>query len=147
VIGRCVRRATKERPKRVDSRLDQDCFIDRTRSTGEVWLAERIFNAVLEDPRTHSVGTDALVEALVSSFSFDHTRRLWSLITKVPQWRGDQLRRLDHAAKSNPQVAQANVKGMLVPELVRPLVERFEPPLPPTPEDPWATSASGDPPF
>ena len=98
-------RATDWSPRRILEEY-QDCFIDRTRSTGEVWLAERIFNAVLEDPRTHSVGTDALVEALVSSFSFDHTRRLWSLITKVPQSRGDQLRRLDHAAKSNPQVAR-----------------------------------------
>lgn len=110
--------------------------------SGEHWLAERIFNAVVTDPKTRTVGIKALAEAFVNSTSFDNTRRLWAVIAAVDQFGSDQLRRLEYAVQTNRQVYDANVDGVFVPDLVKQLIDKFEPPQPVTGfgapvADPW----------
>lgn len=114
--------------------------------TGEWWLAERIFEAVLYEPKTRSIGIKSLVEAFVHSFNYDNTRKLWVHIEKVDHFDSEQLRRLEYALQTNRQVYECNVDGQGLPDLVKALVEKFEPPPPP---DPWSTPGanSDEPPF
>ena len=153
-MGRGVPIMPVRREAHVGPRFDgfmeeyQDCVLGPANlyGTGEWWLADRILDAVLEDRRTNNVGVKALAEAFVNSGSYDTTRAHWARIEKVDHFDSDQLRRLEYAVKTNRQVYEANVGGVLVPELVKQLVEKFEPPPPP---DPWATPGGGsdDPPF
>ncbi len=127
----------------------QDVTVSAKYGTGEWFVAGKIFEVVLADPRTHSVGVKALAEAFVSSFSYDQTRLLWDLIERESHWDGEQLRRFEYAVATNRQVYEAvrNPDGKAIPDLVKGLVERLEPPPPP---DPWATSPSpgwNEPPF
>lgn len=111
--------------------------------TGSPWaLAERLFNVVLADPRTHQEGVRALGEAFVNSRSYDMTRKLWALLLVEPHLEAEQLRRLEYAVQTNNQVysAVAGPSGTPVPELVAALVLKHEPPAAP---DPW----SQEPPF
>lgn len=105
----------------------QECLVDPTRGGNEFFLANEILMALLRDARTHDVGVQALVEALVNSFSFDQTRRLWPLIAQEPYLRPENLRRLEYAVETNSQVYDANASGQMVPDLVRQLVQKFEP--------------------
>lgn len=72
----------------------------------------------------------ALAEAFVHSGSFDTTRRLWDLIGQQPAIEPAQIRRLEHAVETNRQVyeAVAGVDHRPVPELVKELALRVEPP-------------------
>lgn len=91
-------------------------------------VALEIFVAAVSDGRTKDKGADALIEAFVGSWSYDATRYFWNLIERLPTFTSGQLRRLEYAVEVNDQVSSANVKGELVPILVKSLVERFQPP-------------------
>ena len=107
--------------------------------SGEWWLAEQIFERVLSEPKTRERGFKALAEAFVNSFSFDSTRKLWAKVAEVENWQPEQLRRLEYAVATNRQVYEANLDGQPIPDLVKALIERFEPPAPPAQpkQDPW----------
>lgn len=128
-------------PRKPDGFLEehQDITVSAKFGSGERFVAEKIFEVVLADPRTHAVGVKALAEAFVSSFSFDQTRLLWNLIQNESHWDGEQLRRFEYAVQTNRQVYQAitQPEGTPIPDLVTKLVEKFEPP---PPHDPWATT-------
>lgn len=129
----------------------QDINVSAKQGTGEWFVADRIFDVVLRDPRTHAVGAKALAEAFVSSSSFDETRKLWTLIEAEGHWGSEQLRRFEYAVQTNRQVYQTvyGTEDETMPELVKDLVAKFEPPVPPPPPDPWANTATVyvEPPF
>lgn len=109
----------------------QDLTIPRAsiESTDGWWLARRILDVALADPRTHRLGVRALAEAFAKSVSFDQTRQMWTLIEKEPQIDPEQLRRLEYGVQSNRQVYEAVRKhdGKPIPELVEELVASMEP--------------------
>lgn len=132
-------------PHRFDGFLEeyQDCNVDLSKGTAVVgFVAQTIFDAVLSDPRTHHVGVKALVEAFVNSRSFAQTDHLWAKIAAEPHWESAELRRLEYAVATNDQIYKCSTAGESVPDLVKALVLKFEPPLTPR-QDPW----SDEPPF
>lgn len=140
-----VRRQGEPRGKDGFLEEHQDITLGTTHGGGEWFLARQIFQIALNDSRTHEKGLRALAEAFVHSYNFDNTRALWSLIEKEPRWESDQLRRFEYAVETNRQVYEANVAGAGMPELVKQLVEKFEPRMQVAPQDPWSTS--DEPPF
>lgn len=107
----------------------QDVCLDECRGYMERWTAEQIFNSLVTHSGTREVGVQALAEAFVNSSSYDQTRRLWSLIERQPLIEAPQLRRLEYAVQSNRQVYEAVVgPGETVPDGVKTLVAKFEPP-------------------
>jgi hypothetical protein len=70
------------------------------------------------------------------------TRVVWTLIEQEPRWESEHLRRFEYAVETNAQVYDAIANSEMVPDLVKKLVERFEPPVPKPAPDPW-----GEPPF
>jgi hypothetical protein len=108
----------------------QDVFLDDASGRLSYWIAEQVFNSFVTHARTREVGVMALAEAFVNSGSFDQTRRLWSIIERQTLIESPQLRRLEYAVQTNRQVYEAVVphKGQ-VPQLVRELVQTFEPSL------------------
>lgn len=107
----------------------QDICLERAGGSHDHWVAEQIFLNVLRHSKTRAVGVKALVEALVTSWSFDATRRFWSLLEAQPIIEAEQLRRLEYAVQVNRQVYEAvnGPNGTPIPELIRALVDRFEP--------------------
>ena len=101
-------------------------------------IARQIFVTAVTDNRTREAGIKSLAEAFVNSRSYDMTRFLWAMIEKVDGFESAQLRRLEYAVETNGQVYKANVEGVVVPELVKQLVAKSEPPI----VDPWATPAT-----
>jgi hypothetical protein len=119
----------------------QDVDLDRMkRGRGDWWVADQIFEIVLADDRTRQKGTRALGEAFVNSWSFDSTRRFWSLIERQSALEVETLRRLEYAVQTNRQVYQAvaGTPGVPIPHLVRSLVQKLEP-APVT--EPWPDGA------
>ncbi|MGV1004563.1 MAG: toll/interleukin-1 receptor domain-containing protein [Candidatus Nanopelagicales bacterium] len=110
-------------------------------------IARQIFVTAVSDSRTREAGTTALVETFVGSWSYDTTRFLWAILNQVTKFESAHLRRLEYAVQTNRQVYDATVDGVTVPELVKALVERFEPA--PLDVDPWAQPPTSDepPPF
>lgn len=108
----------------------QDIKIVTSQSRLEWVLAWKIFLLVLNDSRTHERGLQALAEAFVNSFNYDNTRALWPLIDQEPRWEPEHLRRFEYAVETNPQVYDANLNSVMVPVLVKRLIEKFEPPVP-----------------
>jgi hypothetical protein len=112
----------------------QDICIPDTATIPAYWVAHEIFMAVIREPKLNDVAVKALAEAFVSSGTYDFTRRLWALISGQPSIESEQLRRLEYAVQTNDQVYDANLNGEPIPELVKKLVEKFEPPAV---SDPW----------
>lgn len=113
----------------------QDVCIPDSATNPEYWVAHQIFSAVVREPSLREVSVKSLVEALVNSRSYDSTRLIWAHIASQPNIESEQLRRLEYAVQTNDQVYNANVDGILVPDLVKTLIERFEPPTPSWPDD------------
>lgn len=137
-LGRNVPVVTVRRdgvPRTNDGFLEehQDIPLRPDYGSGEWYVAESIFCVVLGDPRTHAVGLKALAEAFVSSPSYEKTRTFWALIQAEGHWDAEQLRRFEYAVQTNRQVYEAvfGQDGTPVPDLVKALVEKFEPPTPP----------------
>jgi hypothetical protein len=133
-----VRPSGFDRSKARDGFLEehQDISLDRAGGSVEYWAADQIFQSVLRHSQTREVGVKALAEAFVSSRSFDSTRRFWAMIEAQPVIESEQLRRLEYAVQVNRQVyeAVAGPSGTPVPDLVKALVDKFEPPAA---RDPW----------
>lgn len=102
-------------------------------STEERWLADKIFESfVSPHPKIADIQVKVIVEAFVRSGSFNSTRRFWKLIENQPVIATEQLRRLEYAVNSNRQVYEAVSTGpsyARIPELVKAVVEKFEPPV------------------
>lgn len=139
-----VRPVGFDRSKARDGFLEehQDISLDRAVGAADYWAADQIFQSVLRHSQTRAVGVKALVEAFVNSWSFDTTRRFWSMIEVQPTIESEQLRRLEYAVQVNRQVYEAvyGPAGTPVPDVVKALVRKFEPPLV---VDPW----DDEPPF
>lgn len=110
----------------------QDLCLDRLcpGTNAAYWLANEIFQSIFRHTALATVATRALVEAFVTSNTYDSTRRLWSMIVDRQTIEAEQLRRLEYAVSTNSQVydASAPPNATPVPELVRALIEKFEPP-------------------
>lgn len=115
----------------------QDVSLDQARGNDAYWLAGRVFDGVLGHAATHDAGVQSLAEAFVTSPNFDFTRNLWARIERETTIPFEQLRRLEYAVQTNRQVYEAVVGGAVVPDLVRQLVEKHEPPT----NDPWGLPA------
>jgi hypothetical protein len=86
---------------------------------------------IVRTPRLREIAPKALAEAFVNSSSYESTRRIWDLIDAQPQIESDQLRRLEYAVQTNDQVYNAvRQGGVPIPDLVKALVEKFEPSTP-----------------
>jgi TIR domain len=131
-----VRRDTATRTQDGFLEEHQDITLGATHGSGEWFLAQQIFQLTLNDTRTHEKGLRALAEAFVNSVNYNNTRVLWTLIEQEPRWESEQLRRFEYAVETNAQVYEASVNAE-VPDLVKKLVEKFEPPEPKSPPDPW----------
>jgi hypothetical protein len=102
---------------------------------GEFDDARRILAVLVADQRTKSAGLRATAEAMVSSWSFDRTRELCSILDSEPSLELDVLARLQIAAQSNRQVSEAVYGGvgasLSVPAFIERLVRRHSPSPPP----------------
>ena len=105
----------------------QDCSLAPQLGKGEYFLAHEVLQTIVRDSRTREVGVEALIEALVNSYSFDQTRRLWGLISELPYLETNNIRRLEFAVETNSQVYQANVNGRDLSILVSELASKFAP--------------------
>lgn len=137
-----VRRDTAIRTQDGFLEEHQDITLGASHGSGEWFLAQQIFQLMLNDSRTHEKGLRALAEAFVNSFNYNNTRALWTLIEREPRWESEHLRRFEYAVETNAQVYDANANAEMMPDLVKNLVEKFEPPAPKPRPDPWA-----EPPF
>jgi hypothetical protein len=131
------------RPAPPESRSTEDGFLEEHQDVcltsapsgrEEAWSADQIFISLLTSPKTHPLGMSALAEALVNSYSYDTTRRLWSLIDRYrSDVNNDQLRRMEYAVQTNRQVYEAASGppwNRPVPSLITDLVSEREPPSP-----------------
>lgn len=132
----------------------QDLAIPANFQGSPAWnIARHVFVTAVNDSRTRDAGTTALVETFVGSWSFDTTRFLCPMLERIQKFEPAQLRRLEYAVQINDQVYNANYDGEAVTDLVKRLIERFEPPLPADPwakptrggSDPWSTPPPSDP--
>jgi hypothetical protein len=96
----------------------------------DYWLANVIFQNLFTYSKLADIVTKALVEAFVSSGSYDTTRRLWGMLLGRQTIETEQLRRLEYAVATNNQVYDCVADAKPVPELVKALIEKFEPPAP-----------------
>ncbi|MDQ0575233.1 toll/interleukin-1 receptor domain-containing protein [Agromyces albus] len=132
-LGRGVPVATLRRKLEFERGVDgfleevQDIQLDPTRGTGEWRAAEEIFRAVVRSVKPPELVRRALAEALVTSPSFDNTRKLWPAIFRHDQWEQESLDRIKFAVETNRQVYEADMSGVLLPKLVNELVQKFEP--------------------
>jgi hypothetical protein len=107
----------------------QDISLDDAHGLSpEHFTAWHIFMGIVRAPTLRDVATQAVVEAFVTSGSYDATRKIWALIEKQQQLESSQLRRLEYAVQTNDQVYDANLDGKSIPDLVKALVNEFEPP-------------------
>lgn len=136
-----IRRQSDVRTKDGFLEERQDITLGVDQSSSESFLAREILLLMLNDFRTHEKGLHALAEALVNSRSFENTRFLWPLIAQEPRWEVEQLRRMEYAVATNPQVYQANVNYVMIPILLKKLVEKFAPTQVEPEEDPWNSGA------
>lgn len=135
-----IRRQSDERTGDGFLEERQDITLGTAQSRPEWFLAWKIFLLVLNDSRTHEKALHALAEAMVNSFSYANTRALWPLIEQEPRWESEQLRRMEYAVATNPQVYEANFNSTMIPSLVKGLVEKFEPTQIAPDGDPWNVS-------
>lgn len=82
------------------------------------------------EPRTQAAMAEATVTALAASNSFDQTRLIVGLLTRLPAFTADQLRRLEAAAADNSQVSHARYAASEVPALIGRLVAERSAPRP-----------------
>jgi hypothetical protein len=116
----------------------QDFVIPANSQGSPAWhIAQQVFLTAVNDSRTREAGLDALVETFVTSWSFDTTRFLWHLLDRVQKFEPAHLRRLEYAVATNDQVYAAVLDAKAIPDLVKALIEKFEPPM--LNNDPWAT--------
>jgi hypothetical protein len=152
-LGRGIPVMPVRRQAHVGQRFDgfleehQDLVLDPKYGSGEWWLAQRIFERVLAEPKTQAVGVKALAEAFVNSHSYDRTRYLWAHIAQVETWDSEQVRRLEYAVETNRQVYAGDFGGVPVPDLVKQLVEKFEPSTAPLTGALVPTDPDDEPPF
>lgn len=111
------------------------------------WVARRIVDTLLADPRTRDGTIRALAEGLVDSPNFEKTRELYELLAQQVRIEPEQLRRLEYAVQSNRQVYDAigprTSESRPIPDLIKELVAKHEPqPVVVGPED-WGD----EPPF
>lgn len=140
-----IRRPDFDRANTRDGFLEE--HQDFTLGPAGAWqVPTTVVPVLLSDARTHEKAFAAVVEAFVDSPNFNGTRWLWPLIEREPVIASEQLRRLEYAVQTNNQVYDATHEFTPVPDLVKALVEKFEPPAPP---DPWAATGSwpSEPPF
>lgn len=84
-------------------------------------VAEQLFNLLLGHSLTSQRMTDAIVDRMVNSASFDMSRRTIALLAKIPRLNDSQVTRLVQSTESNRQVREA----IGVPERIQRLVKQI----------------------
>ncbi len=87
-------------------------------------VASTIADWLVASPTAQERMTDGLVQALDESPSYDQTRRLITLLERLPRFTPQQLEKIDQAGRSNNQVTNANLNGVMVPNIIRDLIAR-----------------------
>lgn len=87
----------------------------------DVTLAEKIVEILLQNPVSSQRMAEALVECLLSSPTYETSKRTVALLERVPQLNASQVARLIRAIDENGQVRDA----FKVPAKIRSLVARF----------------------
>lgn len=91
-------------------------------------IGDLILMWLCDEPRTQAAMAEAATAALILSDSFGQTRLILDCLTRLPAFTADQLRRLENAAATNPQVARAFYGSSSAPAVVNRLVaERSAP--------------------
>jgi len=85
-------------------------------------LGPKITDWLASTPTAQAAMTEGLITVLDQSKSYDRTRRLLTLLQKMPRFTPSQLDRIASAAQSNGQVKDANLNGVMVPELIQRLI-------------------------
>ncbi len=85
-------------------------------------LSRRITQWLSSTPTAQAPMTAGLVNAFADSASYDSTRRLLAMLQRMPRFTPTQLESLDTASKMNSQVKEANLNGVMVPDLVQQLI-------------------------
>lgn len=93
-------------------------------------IGDLILTWLCDEPRTRAAMAEATVTALTASKTFDQTRLIVGLLTRLPAFTADQLRRLEAAAANNSQVSQARYAGSEVPAIIGRLVAERSAPRP-----------------
>jgi hypothetical protein len=106
-------------------------------------FAPKITEWLISTPTAQEPMTNGLVTAFEDSGSYDRTRRLITLLQMMPRFTPAQLDRLDKASKTNPQIYDTNLNGILVPDLIKALIIKNGG----TPEPPAVDDESYEPPF
>jgi len=84
-------------------------------------VAEQLFNLLLSNVLTAQRMTDAIVDRMVNSISFDMSRRTMTLLAKIPRLNDSQVTRLVQSTESNRQVREA----IGVPDRIQRLVKQI----------------------
>lgn len=97
--------------------------------TGEQ-IGDLILLWLCGERRPQAAMAEAASAALGVSDSFDQTRLILGCLLRLPAFTAHQLRRLEDAAATNPQVARAFYAGSSVPAVVNRLVAERSAPRP-----------------
>jgi hypothetical protein len=134
-IGWALSRGIPIIPVRSDGVKRGDGFLEEHQdvqlgSNSETWIAGRLFQIMVNDPRTKAVGLKALAEAFVNSWSYDTTRRLYGMLEAQETIDAEQLRRMEYAVQTNRQVYETvyGPNSRTMASLVVDLVKKHEPP-------------------
>jgi hypothetical protein len=84
-------------------------------------VAEKLANILVEHPLTTQRMTDALVERMVASGSWEDSKRTMALLEKVPRLNESQVAKLVQSAEDNSEVRSA----FSVPDRIQSLVTRI----------------------
>lgn len=85
-------------------------------------LGPKITEWSASTPTAQAAITERLVTAFGRSGSYDRTRRVVTMLEKMPRFTPAQLESLDDAARTNGQVKDANLAGVMVPKIVQALI-------------------------
>jgi hypothetical protein len=83
-------------------------------------VAEALFNILVAHPQSLERMTDALVDRMVTSPSFDGSRETMTLLQKVHRLNNSQVTKLVQSIESNSQVGNA----LYIPDRIRSLVSK-----------------------
>ncbi|MDB5190295.1 MAG: hypothetical protein JWN49_621 [Parcubacteria group bacterium] len=88
-------------------------------------VANKIVDILLKNTSSSPRMTEALVDSLVNSASWDASRRIMTVLEKVPALNQTQIARLITASEENIDVKQAFMGHSTVPERIQLLIERL----------------------
>lgn len=106
-------------------------------------IASQIADWLVRDGRLQPRMAETLTRAFRNSASYNQTRELAARLDMVSGYTDAQLDLVQEAVEKNDQVRDANISYTPGPTWVASFIAKHRP----APDDPWATTATGEPPF